>query len=88
MLAENMESKAHELIRQLEPQQLSAVVHLLEAMTMDDVEDELSADDIQAIKDSRQQFLRNPEASISFEEMVSACGFSPAQFDLCEPPSH
>jgi hypothetical protein len=75
MVANTLEAKAHELIDQLGPGQLAAVVHLLEVM-IDNEDDELNEEDRRAIAGSREYFRQNPEGGMSFQEMVAGCGFT------------
>ena len=74
-MAANTKQYAHELLDQLGPGKLAAVVHLLEVM-IDDEEDELTEEDRQAIRSSRQYFRENPNGGLSFEDMVSGSGFT------------
>ena len=74
-MAANTKQLAHELLDQLAPGQLAAVVHLLEVM-IDDEEDELTEEDRQAIRSSREYFRENPDGGLSFEDMVAGCGFT------------
>lgn len=74
-IAVDTKQHAHELVEQLGPNQLAAVVQLLEVM-IDDEEDELTEEDRQAIRSSREYFRENPEGGVSFEEMVAGCGFT------------
>jgi len=74
-MAANTKQLAHELIDQLAPGQLAAVVHLLEVM-IDHEEDELTEEDRQAIRSSREYFRANPAGGLSFEDMVAGCGFT------------
>jgi hypothetical protein len=74
---ETLESKAHELIGQLNssPSKLAAVVHLLEVMVDDNEEDEeISAEEAEAVARSREWFKHNE--GIPFEQVVSDLGFS------------
>ncbi len=66
---------AHELLDQLGPGQLAAVVHLLEVLT-DEEEDELTEEDRHAIRNSREYFRENPSGGLSLEDVVVGCGFS------------
>jgi hypothetical protein len=66
---------AHELLEQLGPGPLAAVVHLLEVM-IEAEEDELSEEDRDAIRKSREYFRANPEGGLSFEDVVAGCGFT------------
>lgn len=63
---------AHELIEQLAPGQLSAVVRLLEVMVHDD---ELTEEDEQAVAASREYF-RQGGKGLSLEQLASECGFT------------
>ncbi len=77
-MAADTKQHAHELVNQLGPGQLAAVVHLLEVM-IDDEEDELTEEDRQAIRSSREYFRENPDGGLSFEDMVAGCGFTMEQ---------
>lgn len=74
-MAANTKQHAHKLLEQLGPGQLAAVVHLLEVM-IEDEEDELTEEDRQAIRSSREYFRENPDGGLSFEDMVAGCGFT------------
>ena len=75
MAADTLRAKAHELLGQLGPGQLAAVVHLLEVM-LDDEDDQVTDEDRQAIADSREYFRRNPDGGVSFEQVAAECGFT------------
>lgn len=68
---------AHELLDQLGPGQLAAVVQLLEVMIQE--EDELTEEDRRTIRSSREYFRENPEAGLSLEEIAASCGLSMEQ---------
>jgi hypothetical protein len=71
-----LEAKAHELIGQLKPGELAAVVHLLEVMVQDREEDEeISAEEEAAVARSKEWFRDNP--GIPFEQVAAELGFSP-----------
>ena len=75
MAVETLEAKAHELIGQLDPGKLAAVVHLLEVMIHGDEEDEeISAEEEAAVARSKEWFKHNE--GIPFEQVVSDLGFS------------
>ena len=74
-MAADTREHAHELVDQLGPGQLAAVVHLLEVM-IDDEEDELTEEDREAIRSSREYFRQNPNGGLSMEDMVAGCGFT------------
>jgi hypothetical protein len=77
MAANTLEAKqhAHELLEQLGPGQLAAVVNLLEVMIHED-DDELTEEDRGLISASREYFRQNPEGGISFEDLAAECGFT------------
>jgi hypothetical protein len=75
MAANSLESKAHELLGQLNPGKLAAVVHLLEVMVHDNEEDEeISAEEEAAVARSKEWFQHNE--GIPFEQAVVELGFS------------
>jgi hypothetical protein len=79
MAVNTLEAKAHELLGQLNPGKLAAVVHLLEVMVHDeDDEEELSEEDRRAIAASREYFRQGGQG-ISFEQVVADCGFTMEQ---------
>ena len=79
MAVDTLEAKAHELLGQLNPGKLAAVVHLLEVMVHDeDDEEELSEEDCRAIAASREYFRQGGQG-ISFEQVVADCGFTMEQ---------
>lgn len=69
-----LEAKAHELLGQLGPSQLAAVVQLLEVMIHED-EEELTEEDRRAVAASREYF-RNGGEGLTFEQVVAECGFT------------
>ena len=78
MAASSLESKAHELLGQLNPGKLAAVVHLLEVMVHDNEEDEeISAEEEAAVARSKEWFQHNE--GIPFEQAVVDLGFSMEQ---------
>ena len=74
-MAADSRQHAHELVDQLGPGQLAAVIHLLEVM-IDDEGDELTEEDREAIRSSREYFRENPEGGLSMEDMVASCSFT------------
>jgi hypothetical protein len=66
---------AHELIEQLAPDQMAAVVQLLEVM-VDPVDEPLSEEDRRAVGASREHFRQNSEPGVSFEQFAADCGFT------------
>jgi len=67
---------AHDLLDQLGPGQLEAVVKLLEVMIRPDENDLLSEEDRRAVAASREYFRQNPQGGVPFEQMVAECGFT------------
>jgi hypothetical protein len=65
---------AVELLDQLGPSQLAAVVHLLEVMIQE--EEPVTEEDRRAVSASREYFRQNPEGGISFEDLAAECGFT------------
>ena len=79
MAVNTLEAKAHELLAQLNPGKLAAVVHLLEVMVHDeDDEEELSEEDRRAIAASREYFRQGGQG-VSFEQVVADCGVTMEQ---------
>jgi len=75
MAVETLEGKAHELIGQLDPNKLAAVVQLLEVMVHGDEDDEdISAEEEAAVARSKEWFRHNE--AIPFEQVVADLGFS------------
>jgi hypothetical protein len=66
--------RAHQLIEQLRPGQLAAVVSLLEVMVRDDA-DELTEADRGAVAASREYFRQGGEG-LSLEQVAAECGFT------------
>lgn len=80
MTVNTLEVKQHayDLLEQLGPGQLAAVVNLLEVMIQDD-EQELTEEDRRAVSASRDYFRQNPEGGISLEDLAAECGFTTDQ---------
>ena len=77
-MAANVEPRehAHQLLDQLGPGQLEAVVKLLEVMIQPDEDERLSEEDRRAVAASREYFMRNPKGGVPFEQVVAECGFT------------
>jgi hypothetical protein len=67
--------QAHQLIEQLGPDQVAAVLQLLEVM-IDPADETLSNEDRRAVAASRDYFRENPEPGVSFEQFAAECGFT------------
>ena len=80
MAVEPLEAKAHELLGQLNPGKLAAIVHLLEVMVHDDEdeEEELTEEDRRALRAS-DEYFRNGGQGIPFEQAVAESGFTMEQ---------
>ena len=72
-MTDNLQAKAHELLGQLGPGKLAAVVHLLEAMIED--QDELTEEDRRSLTASREYFQKGGQG-IPFEQVVADLGFT------------
>ena len=68
--------QAHQLLDQLGPAQLDAIVRLLEVMICEEGDEELTAEDRRAVAASRDYFRQNPEGGIPFEQVVAECGLT------------
>jgi hypothetical protein len=82
MIASPLESKAHELLGQLNPGKLAAVVHLLEVMVHDDdIEDgdTLSPAEAKAIAEADEWSKHN--SPIPHEEVLAEFGLSMADWE-------
>ena len=77
MAVEPLEAKAHDLIGQLNPSKLAAVVQLLEVMVHDeeDEDEELTEEDRRALRAS-DAYFRNGGQGVPFEQVLAECGFT------------
>ena len=75
--ADTVEAKqrAHELLEQLNADQLAAVLQLLEVMVEPD-DPPLTEEDRRAVGASREYFRRNPEGGVCLEKVVADLGFT------------
>jgi hypothetical protein len=76
MATDTLDAKQHarELIDQLGPSQIDAVVRLLEVMTGDDGDD-LTEQDRRAVAASREYFRQGGEG-LSLEQIAAGCGLT------------
>ncbi len=81
MAANTLEGKAHELVGQLGPSKLAAVVQLMEVMIHDDIEesDTLSPAEAKAIAEADEWSKHN--APIPHEEVLAEFGLSMADWE-------
>jgi hypothetical protein len=79
--ADTLEAKAHELLGQLNPGKLAAIVHLLEVMVEDDAEDSdtLSPAEAKAVAEADEGSKHNKP--IPHEEVLSEFGLSVADWE-------
>jgi hypothetical protein len=82
MTANTLEAKAHELLGQLNPGKLAAVVHLLEVM-VNDGEEPITEEDRRRYHEGQAWFARHGGKGIPMEEVLSEFGLTPDDF----PPS-
>ena len=66
---------AHELIEQLGPDQIAAVLQLPEVM-VDPADEPLSTEDQQKVRASREHFRQHPEEGVPFDQFAAECGFT------------
>ena len=83
-----LETKAHELLSQLAPDKLAAVVHLLEVMVDDDEDDEELTEEDQRALLASQEYFRNGGQGIPFEQVVAELGFTMEQIRGAHPREH
>ncbi len=85
MAVDTIEAKqhAHQLLDQLGPDQVAAVLQLLEVM-VDPDEEPLTDEDRRALAASQEYFRRNPDGGVSLEEIAAECGLTMDQIRDCE----
>lgn len=75
---------AHALLERLEPNQIAAVVHLLEVMVHAEEDEQISAEEEAAVARSKDWFRKNQ--GIPFEQVVAELGFTMEQIrDVKDP---
>lgn len=77
MPANSPEAKqhVHQLIEQLGPDQIAAVLQLLEVM-VDPDDEQLTEEDRSAVTASRDYFRKNPGGGVPFDKFAAECGFT------------
>ncbi len=77
MAVDTLEAKqhAHQLLDQLRPDQIAAILQLLEVM-LEPEDEPLTEEDRRAVAASREYFRRNPEGGISLDQVAAECGFT------------
>ena len=76
-----LETKAHELLGQLEPNKLAAVVRLLEVMINDDHEP-VTDEDRHRFHEGQAWFEQRGGKGIPMEDVLSEFGLKPENFPL------
>jgi hypothetical protein len=76
-----LEAKAHELIGQLGPDQLAAVVQLLEVMVHED-DEPVTDEDRRRFHDGQAWFARRGGRGIPMEDVLAEFGVKPEDFPL------
>ncbi len=76
--ASDVRQHAQELMAQLGPDQMAAVVQLLEVMVdpPGDGDEPLSEEERRAVLESREYFRQNPLGGVPFGQFAAECGFS------------
>ena len=78
-----LEAKAHELLGQLGPSKLAAVVQLLQVMIQDDDDDEpVTGEDRRRFQEGQAWFARRGGKGIPMEDLLAEFGMKPEDFPL------
>jgi hypothetical protein len=77
-----LEAKAHELLGQLGPNKLAAVVQLLEVMIHDDDEDPVTEDDRRRFQKGQAWFEQRDGRGIPMEDVLAEFGMKLEDFPL------
>lgn len=81
MTANPLEEKAHELLGQLNPGKLAAVVHLLEVMVHDE-EEPVTDEDRRRFHDGQTWFADRGGKGTPMEDVLAEFGMKPEDFPL------
>lgn len=81
MAVNSLEIKAHELLGQLNPGQLAAVVHLLEVMVHDDAEP-ITGEDRCRFEEGQAWFAKRGGQGIPMENVLAEFGLKADDFPL------
>ena len=82
MAAGALEAKAHELLGQLGPRKLAAVVRLLEVMIHDDVDEPVTEEDRRRFHEGQAWFAQRGGKGIPMEDVLAEFGMKPEDFPL------
>ncbi len=80
MTVSTLEAKAHELIGQIGPSKLAAVVHLLEVMIQDD--EPVSEEERRRFHEGQAWFAKRGGKGIAMEDVLADFGLKPSDFPL------
>jgi hypothetical protein len=80
MAADTLEAKAHELLGQLNPGKLAAVVHLLEVMVHD--EDPVTEEDRRRFHEGQAWFAQRGGQGIPMDDVLADFGLKPDDFPV------
>jgi hypothetical protein len=80
MASDTLEAKAHELLGQLNPGKLAAVVHLLEVMVHD--EELVTEEDRRRFHEGEAWFAQRGGQGIPMEDVLGEFGLKPEDFSL------
>jgi hypothetical protein len=80
MTVSTLEAKAHELIGQISPAKLAAVVHLLEVMIQDD--EPVSEEERRRYYEGKAWFAERGGKGIPMEEVLADFGLKPSDFPM------
>jgi hypothetical protein len=81
MAVDTLEAKAHELLGQLNPGKLAAVVHLLEVM-IDDDDEPVTDEDRRRFHEGQAWFAQRGGQGIPIEDVLAEFGLKSADFPL------
>lgn len=82
MAVNTLEAKAHELLGQLNPGKLAAVVHLLEVMVHDEEEEPVTEEDGRRFHEGQAWFAQRGGKGIPMEDVLTEFGLKPEGFPL------
>ena len=80
--ASGLEAKAHELLGQLGPGKLAAVVQLLEVMIHDDHEEPVTDEDRRRFHEGQAWFAQRGGKGIPMEDVLAEFGMKPEDLPL------
>jgi hypothetical protein len=81
MAVDTLEAKAHELLGQLNPGKLAAVVHLLEVM-IDNEDEPVTDEDRRRFHEGQAWFAKGGGQGIPMEDVLAEFGLKTADFPL------